>query len=74
MAKEKAKRYPSKLHKALTHLRKGGLHDALGIPRDQPIPKARLVKAMHSKDEHVMHMAHMAHMMEGWDHSGKESK
>jgi hypothetical protein len=74
MAKEKAKRYPPKLHKALTHLRKGGLHRALSIPEGKPIPKEKLEQAMHSKDDHIKHMAMFAHTMEGWNHSGKESK
>lgn len=64
--------YPPGLHRALTHLRKGGLHRALGIPEDKPIPEHRLEEAKNSRDEHVRHMAHMAAVMEHFDHSHQE--
>ena len=56
------------LYRAMHHLRKGGLHDALHIPRDQKIPAERLEAAKHSKNEHVQHMANMAATMEGFKH------
>lgn len=56
------------LRRALHHLRKGGLHRALGIPEDQPIPQARLEAAKHSSNEHVRHMANFAATMESWHH------
>jgi len=56
------------LYRAMHHLRKGGLHDALHIPRDEKIPASRLEAAKHSKNEHVRHMANFAHTMEGFSH------
>jgi hypothetical protein len=56
------------LYRSLHHLRKGGLHRALGIPEDQKIPAARLEAARHSKNEHVRHMANFAHTMSTWKH------
>jgi hypothetical protein len=54
------------LYRAMHHLRKGGLHRALHIPEDQPIPAERLEAARNSKNEHVAHMANFAHTMKGF--------
>lgn len=54
------------LYRALHKLRKGGLHRALHIPEDQPIPAERLESARNSPNEHVRHMANFAHTMKGW--------
>ena len=54
------------LYRAMHQLHKGGLHDALGIPRDQKIPADRLAAARNSKNEHVAHMANFAHTMGGF--------
>lgn len=59
-------------YRAAHHLRKGGLHRALGISEDEPIPAEKLEAARHSKNEHVMHMANFAHTMKGWNHSGEK--
>lgn len=56
------------LYRAMNHLRRGGLHRALGVPEGSPIPKEKLEKAKHSKSEHVRHMANFAATMEGFHH------
>ena len=71
MAKGK---YPPGLHHALSNLRKGSLHRALGVPEDQPIPKEKLEAARKSTDQHIRHMANFAATMEGFDHGGNKSK
>jgi len=58
------------LYRAMHHLRKGGLHRALGISEDKPIPADRLEKARNSKNSHVAHMANFAHTMSGFNHKG----
>ena len=61
-----------KLHRVVTHLRKGALHRALGIPEGETIPAERLAEAKRSKDPEVAHMARLAGTMEGWKHGGKK--
>jgi hypothetical protein len=61
-------KHNASLYRAMHHLRKGGLHDALHIPRDQKIPAERLEAAKNSKNEHVRHMANFAHTMGGFSH------
>ena len=39
---------------------KGGLHKALHAPEDKKISHKKIVKAEHSKSEHLRHMAHLA--------------
>lgn len=51
------------LYRAMNHLRKGGLHRALGVPEDESIPAHKLEAAKHSKNEHVQHMANFAATM-----------
>jgi hypothetical protein len=60
------------LHRALAHLHEGGLHGALGIPKDKTIPQDRIEKAKNSKNPHVAHMANFAHTLEGFKHGGKK--
>jgi len=48
------------------HLRRGGLHRALGISEDEKIPVEKLEAARNSKNEHVRHMANFAHTMGGF--------
>lgn len=62
-----AKHNPS-LYRAMHHLRKGGLHDALHIPQDEKIPADRLEAAKNSPNEHVQHMANMAATMKHFKH------
>jgi hypothetical protein len=61
-------KYPVSLHRALTHMNKGGLHRALGVPEGQPIPAEKLAAAKNSDNPHVAKMAHFASTMEGWKH------
>lgn len=56
------------LYRAMNHLRKGGLHRALGVPEGENIPKEKLEAAKNSKNEHVRHMANFAHTMSGFKH------
>jgi len=58
----------SSIYRAMHHLRKGGLHDALHIPRDEKIPADRLESAKNSKNSHVQHMANMAANMKRFSH------
>lgn len=56
------------LHRALRDMNKGGLHRALGVDEDKPIPKDKLEAAKNSSNPHVAAMARFAHTMEGWKH------
>lgn len=56
------------LYRAIHHLRKGGLHRALGVPEDEKIPAEKLAAAKHSKNEHIRHMANFAATMSGFKH------
>ena len=56
------------LYRAMHHLRKGGLHRALGISESKPIPAERLEAARHSSNSHIAHMANFAHTMGGFHH------
>jgi hypothetical protein len=56
------------LHRALKHLHKGGLHEALGVPTGEKIPQDKMEQAMNSKNPHVKKMADLAHTMAGWVH------
>ena len=53
-------------YRSMHHLRKGGLHDALHIPKDEKIPSDRLAAAKNSKNSHVKKMAIMADNMKHW--------
>jgi hypothetical protein len=67
MAEAKTEKgYPVSLHRALGHLQKGGLHEALHVPLGEPIPAAKLEKAKNSSNEHVKHMANFASVLEGF--------
>jgi hypothetical protein len=68
----KKSKYPPGLHHALSNLRKGGLHRALGVPEGEPIPKEKLEKAKNSDDEHVRRMAQFAGVLEGFHHGGEK--
>lgn len=60
------------LYRAMSHLNKGGLHRALGVPEGENIPQEKLEAAKHSKNEHVRHMANFAHTMGGFSHKKSE--
>lgn len=44
---------------------KGGLHRALGVPSEKPIPAGKLSSALHSSNSHLMHMARFAANVKG---------
>jgi hypothetical protein len=48
------------IQKATKPSTKGDLHKALHVPQGEKIPKAKINKATHSKDEHLRHMAQFA--------------
>ena len=48
------------IQKATKPSTKGDLHKALHVPQGETIPKAKINKATHSKDEHLRHMAQFA--------------
>jgi hypothetical protein len=56
------------LYRAMHHLRKGGLHRALHVPEDQPIPQDKLQSAKDSSNTHIRHMANFAEVMGHFKH------
>jgi len=55
------------LYRAMHHLRKGGLHRALGISEDKSIPSEKL--EIHPDDSaHLKHMKSFAKTMGGFKH------
>jgi len=48
------------IQKATKPSTKGDLHKALHVPQGEKIPKTKINKATHSKDEHLRHMAQFA--------------
>jgi hypothetical protein len=53
------------LYRAMHHLRRGGLHKALGIPADESIPADKL--EVHENDStHLKHMKNFAKTMKGF--------
>lgn len=66
MAEEK--KHNVSLYRALHHLNKGGLHRALGVDENSPIPKDKLEKALNSNSEHVRKMAQFAKTMSHFKH------
>lgn len=56
------------LYHALHHLRKGGLHRALGVSESDTIPEAKIQAARNSDSPHVRKMAEFAHTMKGFKH------
>lgn len=63
-----AKGHNVSLYRSMHHLRKGGLHRALGIDESEPIPEKKLEAARNSDSEHVRKMAEFAHTMKGFKH------
>jgi hypothetical protein len=59
-----AKRNAS-LYRSMHQLRKGKLHDALGIPQDESIPDDKL-EAQEKDSEHMKHMKKFAKTMSGF--------
>jgi hypothetical protein len=63
-----AKKHNVSLYRALHHLRKGGLHRALGVPAGQKIPAEKIASAKNSDNEHIRKMANFAHTMSKFKH------
>jgi hypothetical protein len=59
-------------HRAMSHLHQGGLHDALGLDRDKPIPMEKKQAAANSDNPHTAAMGRMAVAMAGWSHGKKK--
>lgn len=66
--------YPPGLHHALSDMRRGGLHRALGVPEGEDIPAAKMEEAKNSTDEHVRKMASFAETLKGFKHGGDKGK
>jgi hypothetical protein len=56
------------LYRAMHHLRKGGLHRALGVKEGEKIPAAKLAAAKNSDSEHIRHMANFEATMSHFKH------
>jgi hypothetical protein len=56
------------LYRAMHHLRKGGLHKALGVPKDETIPADKLESAKNSSNDHIKKMASFADTMSKFKH------
>jgi hypothetical protein len=59
-------KHNASLYRAMHHLRKGGLHRALGVPENENIPQEKLESARNSDNPHIQHMANFAHTMGGF--------
>ena len=44
-----------------SHMHKGALHRALGVPADKKSPAKKMAKAAHSRNPHVRKMVGLAH-------------
>lgn len=66
-------KHNASLYRAIHHLRKGGLHRALGVPEDETIPASKIEAATHSDNPHVVHMANFAKTLKGFS-KGEEKK
>jgi len=53
------------LYRAIHHMRKGGLHRALGVPEDEKIPASKIEAATHSSNSHIQHMANFVQTLKG---------
>jgi len=52
------------------HMKKGALHEQMGVPKDQPIPPARLEAASHSSNPQLRRRANLAKTLKGLPHKG----
>jgi hypothetical protein len=57
-----------------SHLRKGALHRAPGIPEGERIPDAKLAEAEASTDPHLRRMAQLARTLRGLNRGSRHSK
>ena len=55
-------------YRSMFHLRKGGLHKALHVAPDSPIPEGKLHAALHSNSEHLRKMAQFAQNAKSFHH------
>jgi hypothetical protein len=62
-----AKHNPS-LFRAIHKMNKGGLHRALGVDPNKPIPAEKLAAAKNSSSPHIRRMAAFAHTLAGFKH------
>jgi len=53
------------LYRAIHHMRKGGLHRALGVDENDTIPAAKVEAATHSSNKHISAMARFAKTLKG---------
>lgn len=63
-----AKKHNISLYRALHHLRKGGLHKALGVKPDEKISAGKLQEGLNSDNEHIRKMSTFAKTMKSWKH------
>ena len=62
-----AEKHNASLYRAIHHLRRGGLHRALGISEGSSIPSEKL--EVHPNDsEHMKHMKNFAKTMKSFHH------
>jgi hypothetical protein len=55
-------------YRAVFHLRKGGLHKALGIAEGKPIPEEKKEEAANSSNPHMQKMGQFALNASHWSH------
>lgn len=60
------------LYRAIHHMKKGGLHRALHVDPNKPIPKEKLEEAKKSTNPHIQKMLSFAHTLEGFNHGGEK--
>jgi hypothetical protein len=53
------------LYRAIHHMRRGGLHRALGVSENDKIPAEKIEAATHSSNGHIAHMANFAQTLKG---------
>ena len=68
MAEDKDSGDNISLHRALSHLKRGGLHKALGVDPNSDIPKDKVEAATHSKNSHIAHMARFSQTLSHFKH------
>lgn len=71
MASEHTPQEKAHFSRAMSRLHKGGLHEALGIDKDSPIPMEKKQAAANSDNPHTAAMGRLAVAMSGWKHPKK---
>jgi hypothetical protein len=54
------------LYRSIHHMRRGGLHRALGVSENETIPESKIEAATHSENEHIKRMANFAKTLKGF--------